>query len=64
MKGNGGFPFVGFTEEDRERIEIVVSDVDDTITRNGKLYPEVLEAMWRLKASGRTIVLVTGGSMG
>ena len=64
MKGNGGFPFVGFTEEDKERLQIVISDVDDTITKNGKLYPDVLEAMWRIKASGRTIVLVTGGSVG
>lgn len=64
MKGNGGFPFVGFTEEDKERLQIVISDVDDTITKNGKLYPDVLEAMWRVKASGRTIVLVTGGSVG
>ena len=64
MKGNGGFPFVGFTQEDKDRIRIIISDVDDTITKDGKLFPDVLDAMWRVKASGRTVILVTGGSVG
>lgn len=64
MKGNEGLPFLGFTQEDKDRIEIIISDVDDTITKNGKLFPDVLDAIWSLKRSGRTIVLVTGGSVG
>ena len=59
-----GLPFIGFSDEERKNIEYVISDVDDTITKNGKLYPLVLDAMYRLKMSGRTIVLVTGGSTG
>ena len=55
-----GLPFIGFSDEERKNIEYVISDVDDTITKNGKLYPLVLDAMYRLKMSGRTIVLVTG----
>ncbi len=63
MKGTG-LPFPGFTDEEKKNIEYVISDVDDTITKNGKLYPLVLDAMYRLKMSGRTIILVTGGSTG
>ncbi len=59
-----GLPFIGFSSEERKNIEYVISDVDDTITKNGKLYPLVLDAMYRLKMSGRTIILVTGGSTG
>ncbi len=59
-----GLPFPGFTEEEKGNIEYVISDVDDTITKDGKLYPTVLDAMYRLKMSGRTIILVTGGSTG
>lgn len=63
MKGKG-LPFIGFSEEERLNIRYVISDVDDTITKDGKLYPLVLDAMYRLKMSGRTIILVTGGSTG
>lgn len=59
-----GEPFRGFTPEEKERIEYVVSDVDDTITRNGKLYPEALRALWKLKTAGKMVVLLTGGSSG
>lgn len=61
---NAGLPFPGFTDEEKKNIEYVISDVDDTITKDGKLYPMVLDAMYRLKMSGRTIILVTGGSTG
>lgn len=46
------------------RIKFVVSDVDDTITTDGRLLPEALDAMYRLKESGKRIILVTGGSAG
>lgn len=64
MTGNNGIPFTGFTPAERERYKIIVSDVDDTITKNGKLHPAALKALWDLKNSGRTIILVTGGSVG
>ncbi len=62
--GEKGIPFVDFTEEERENVEIVVSDVDDTITKNGKLYPNALQSLWKLKRMGKMIVLLTGGSAG
>lgn len=59
-----GLPFKGFSEKEKKSIKYIISDVDDTITKEGKLYPHVLEAIWRAKISGRTIILVTGGSVG
>lgn len=59
-----GLPFKGFTEEEKNRIKYIISDVDDTITRNGKLFPSSLDALWRVKASKRSVYLVTGGSVG
>lgn len=49
---------------ERERIRCVISDVDDTITTCGELHPAALDAMYRLKASGRSLILLTGGSAG
>ena len=59
-----GLPFSGLSEEEKGRIEIIISDVDDTITKNGKLYPNALQSLWKLKRMGKMIVLVTGGSAG
>lgn len=59
-----GKAFHGLGFKKKDRIKYIISDVDDTITKNGKLYPHVLEAIWRAKLSGRTIILVTGGSVG
>ncbi len=59
-----GEPFRGFSAEEKERIEYIVSDVDDTITRKGKLYPEALRALWKLKTDGKMVILLTGGSAG
>lgn len=64
MKREKGEPLLSFTEEERNNIKYIVSDVDDTITRDGKLFPPVLDALYRVKMSGRTIILLTGGSSG
>ena len=64
MNQDRGIPFTGLTEEEREAVEIVVTDVDDTITRKGKLYPEALRALWKLKTNGKMVILLTGGSAG
>ena len=64
MSEERGLPFNGFTEEEKNDVSIVVSDVDDTITKKGKLYPDALRSLWRLKRSGKMIVLLTGGSAG
>lgn len=59
-----GLPFQGFSDAERLATEIVISDVDDTITKNGKLYPNALQSLWKLKRMGKMIVLLTGGSAG
>ena len=56
--------FGGFTAEERARIRTVISDVDDTITNDGLLLPEALSALYRVRESGRSTLLVTGGSAG
>lgn len=64
MEEECGIPLTGFSEETRRNTKYIVSDVDDTITINGHLYPANLEALWRLKKRGLSIILVTGGSAG
>lgn len=64
LRGGLGLPFSILSEEEKSRIKYVITDVDDTITRRGKLTPEALKALWDLKLAGKTIVLLTGGSAG
>ncbi|HKL60162.1 MAG TPA: HAD-IIB family hydrolase [Sphaerochaeta sp.] len=45
-------------------LKYVLTDVDDTITTNGKLHPEGLDALWKLHDSGLKVICVTGGSAG
>lgn len=42
----------------------VLSDIDDTLTHNGKLNPAAFNALARLRAEGRKVVLVTGRPAG
>ena len=52
------------TEDEVASLSYVLTDVDDTITTNGKLLPEGLEALWKLHDSGLKVICVTGGSAG
>ncbi|MEN8376663.1 MAG: HAD-IIB family hydrolase [Gemmatimonadota bacterium] len=45
-------------------IEGVVFDVDDTVTRAGRLEPEAFSAMWALAEAGLTLLCVTGRPLG
>lgn len=45
-------------------VEGVVFDVDDTVTRGGRLEREAFDAMWRLHDAGMTLVAVTGRPLG
>lgn len=45
-------------------LEYVLTDVDDTITTNGKLMPEALQALYNLSENGFKVICVTGGSAG
>lgn len=46
------------------KIRFLLTDVDDTITTNGKLRPTALEALYRLEEEGIRTICVTGGSAG
>lgn len=47
-----------------QRVEVVLTDVDDTLTRHGRLSADTLAAMERLMAAGIGVVPVTGGCAG
>jgi hydroxymethylpyrimidine pyrophosphatase-like HAD family hydrolase len=42
------------------RYQLLATDYDDTLATNGRIAPEVIDGMRRLRAAGRRIVLVTG----
>ena len=46
------------------RVEFICTDVDDTITTDGKLLPEAYAALWSAKRAGFKIVIVTGRPAG
>lgn len=56
--------FKGFSSEEKSRIRYIVSDVDDTITCDGLLHPDALNALYMIRERGLKTVLVTGGSAG
>jgi HAD superfamily hydrolase (TIGR01484 family) len=45
-------------------IDFILTDVDDTLTRHGKLSPVTLEAIERLRDAGVRVIPVTGGCAG
>ena len=47
-----------------EKISVVFTDIDDTITKDGVLPAEAYQALWRLYENGFTIVPVTGRPAG
>ena len=59
-----GSPVVGLSALKDENISLIISDVDDTVTANGKLLPQALEAMYEASNKGYRIILLSGGSAG
>lgn len=45
-------------------IQFLFTDVDDTLTHRGRLFPETYQALWHLAEHGIKIVPVTGGPGG
>lgn len=45
-------------------IKLICTDVDDTITLNGKLIPEAYAALWKARKAGIKIIIVTGRPAG
>jgi len=50
--------------EERRRIIGVFTDIDDTLTTDGAITPDALDALARLKAAGRHVVPITGRPVG
>lgn len=46
------------------RIKVLFTDIDDTLTDEGKLEPEAYSALWMLKKNGLKIVPITGRPAG
>ena len=46
------------------KIQFLFTDVDDTLTHRGRLFPETYQALWQLAEYGVKIVPVTGGPGG
>lgn len=61
---SNGSPMVGLSALKDLNISLIISDVDDTITSNGKLKPNALEAMYKASEKGYRIILLSGGSAG
>lgn len=57
-------PLSALASSDVSDLRWVLTDVDDTITTQGKLHPVALQALWDLHDAGLKVVCVTGGSAG
>lgn len=53
-----------FTSSDLASIRYLLTDVDDTLTTDGRLLPETLAALYRLDDAGIAVIPVTGGCAG
>jgi HAD superfamily hydrolase (TIGR01484 family) len=52
------------TQLNASKIVGILVDVDDTLTTDGKLLPQVYEALWALRSAGFKLIPVTGRSTG
>ncbi|KFL31316.1 hydrolase [Devosia riboflavina] len=50
--------------EDLRDVSYLLTDIDDTLTTDGRLLPETYQALWDLEKAGIAVVTVTGGSAG
>jgi HAD superfamily hydrolase (TIGR01484 family) len=50
--------------EDLSGVRYLFTDIDDTLTTEGRLLPQTYQALWDLHEAGIRIVPVTGGSAG
>ncbi|MBT2321775.1 HAD-IIB family hydrolase [Variovorax paradoxus] len=57
-------PLHTWPAEDRRRIVGVLTDIDDTLTTEGAITPDALQALHGLKAAGLPVIAITGRSVG
>jgi HAD superfamily hydrolase (TIGR01484 family) len=57
-------PFEQFPANRKKNLRFVLTDIDDTLTMNGRLLAIVFDAMERLQASERRVIPITGRPAG
>ena len=57
-------PLAEFPIEDRGRIRVVLTDIDDTLTSHGRLFAAAYQALERLQKAGLLVIPVTGRPAG
>jgi 1,2-diacylglycerol 3-alpha-glucosyltransferase len=57
-------PLDALTPEECSAVEFICTDIDDTLTAEGRLCRESYEALWMLHDSGYTLIPVTGRPAG
>jgi hypothetical protein len=57
-------PLSSFVNDEPHAIRFVLTDIDDTLTNEGRLEPEAYEAMWQLHKHGLAVIPVTGRPAG
>ena len=57
-------PIQTLSESAAAEVQIVCTDIDDTLTEGGKLGPEAYSALWELKEAGLKVIPVTGRPAG
>jgi HAD superfamily hydrolase (TIGR01484 family) len=56
-------PLIGLKDL-KSKIKGICFDIDDTFSTHGKITPEAFDALWKLKASGLSLIPVTGRPAG
>ncbi|MDR1748566.1 MAG: hypothetical protein LBR47_05845 [Spirochaetaceae bacterium] len=54
-------PISEIPEKTASGIRWVLTDIDDTLTKEGKLLPEAYAALWDLKKEGLPVIALPGG---
>jgi len=57
-------PLSDFSSDACRRVRVVLADIDDTMTRDGKLPAESYQAIWDLSRAGVAVIPVTGRPAG
>jgi len=57
-------PIAEMTDEEAAGIRYILMDIDDTLTREGKLLASSYSALWNLKEAGLKVIPVTGRPAG
>ena len=57
-------PFAQFPADHKKKIRFVLTDIDDTLTNNGRLPSASLVAMEKLQAAGIRVIPITGRPAG